>query len=118
MCEHQPQLESCCSTGSSLSDACEDAEEKEKMDKKLAALQDRWSKLDGNVKAAKDKLVRAAGQGAELDGIVGGVLDWIDGVNKTLRSQEPIAVKTPLIGKQIEAHKVQGLCDGDSLHLS
>ena len=105
-CERQPQLESCCACGNSLSDACEDPGQKEEMEKKVTSLQDRWAKLGDGMKDARDKLLRAAGQGAELDGIVGGILDWIGGLNKRLRNQEPIAVKSALVDKQIEDHKV------------
>ena len=76
------------------------------MEKKLASLQERWDTLGSGVQEAKDRLLRAAGQGAELDNIVGGVLDWIGGLNKKLRDQEPIGVQTPLVDKQIEDHKV------------
>ena len=76
------------------------------MEKKVTSLQDRWAKLGDGMKDARDKLLRAAGQGAELDGIVGGILDWIGGLNKRLRNQEPIAVKSALVDKQIEDHKV------------
>ena len=106
ICEHQPQFRSCCDCGGSLSSSCEDPVQKEGMDKKLAALQERWAKLGSGVEEAKDKLLRAAGQEAELDSIVGGVLDWIGGLNKVLRNQEPIGVKTSLIDRQIEDHKV------------
>lgn len=83
-----------------------DPRQKEEMEKKLASLQERWDTLGNRLQEAKERLLRAAGQGAELDNIVGGVLDWIGGLNKMLRNQKPIGVKTPLVDKQIEDHKV------------
>ena len=106
MCVHQPQFESCCDSGGTLSNACDDPGKKEEMDQKVDDLQEKWQDLHDNLNKAKEKLERAAEGGEKLEGIVGEVLGWIDGVHRKIQDLGPIGVRTGLIDEQIAEQKV------------